>query len=129
MDDFRDVAWFVPILWWDRNGNCYVPGRFTSYGWADPMPLAVPGRLTHFVREQHEGFINLQSSGDLGDGDHGCVASVLCLDQFKKEAVQERERVLGICSAIRAHWVKANGEDSISVAAVDKIIEAICSGW
>jgi hypothetical protein len=40
----------------------------------------------------------------------------------------ERKRIDDLLSAIREHWVKANGEDSISVSALDRIAEVIADG-
>lgn len=44
------------------------------------------------------------------------------------EPQQERERINGLLTAIREHWVAYNGEDSISVGALDKIAEVIADG-
>jgi len=43
-------------------------------------------------------------------------------------ALDERGRTNALLSAIREHWVKANGEDSLSVAALDTIAEVIADG-
>jgi hypothetical protein len=40
----------------------------------------------------------------------------------------ERQRIKELLAAIRAHWVKANGEDSMSVSALDQIAEVIADG-
>jgi hypothetical protein len=37
----------------------------------------------------------------------------------------ERERINELLAAIRAHWIKANGEDSMSVSALDVIAGVI----
>ena len=42
--------------------------------------------------------------------------------------LQERERINSLLAAIREHWVKANGEDSIPVAALDQIASVIADG-
>ena len=40
----------------------------------------------------------------------------------------ERERINALLAAIREHWIKANGEDSMSVSALDQIAEVIADG-
>ena len=40
----------------------------------------------------------------------------------------ERERINALLAAIRAHWIKANGFDSMSVAALDAVAEVIADG-
>lgn len=40
----------------------------------------------------------------------------------------ERERINALLVAIREHWLKANGEESLSVAALDVIAEVIADG-
>jgi hypothetical protein len=44
------------------------------------------------------------------------------------DAMDERQRINELLAAIRAHWVKANGEDSLSVSALDQIAEVIADG-
>lgn len=46
---------------------------------------------------------------------------------FKAHAA-ERERINALMAAIRAHWIKANGEDSLSVSALDVIAGVIADG-
>ena len=40
----------------------------------------------------------------------------------------ERERIATLLDAIREHWAKANGADSLSVGALDQIAEVIADG-
>jgi hypothetical protein len=40
----------------------------------------------------------------------------------------ERERINALLAAIREHWIKANGEGSLSVSALDQIAEVIADG-
>lgn len=40
----------------------------------------------------------------------------------------ERQRIALLLQEIRAHWVKTNGADSISVGALDQIAEVIADG-
>lgn len=40
----------------------------------------------------------------------------------------ERERVTLLLAAVREHWIKANGPDSLSVRALDVIAEVIADG-
>ena len=40
----------------------------------------------------------------------------------------ERARIISLLDAIREHWVKANGADSMSVSALDAIAEVIADG-
>jgi hypothetical protein len=45
-----------------------------------------------------------------------------------KAVAAERDRIVALLEAIREHWVKANGEDSLSVGALDVIAEVIADG-
>lgn len=47
---------------------------------------------------------------------------------FDAAVAAERERINTLLAAIRAHWVKANGEDSMSVSALDVIAGVIADG-
>jgi len=52
---------------------------------------------------------------------------------YTKEAIDaavaaDRKRVTLLLAAVREHWVKANGEDSLSVGALDVIAEVIADG-
>jgi hypothetical protein len=49
-------------------------------------------------------------------------------DYAASEVAEERERINLLLSAIRAHWIKANGHDSMSVSALDVIAEVIADG-
>lgn len=49
-------------------------------------------------------------------------------DQVRAAVAAERERINTLLAAIRAHWIKANGEDSMSVSALDVIAGVIADG-
>jgi hypothetical protein len=63
----------------------------------------------------------------------GCIADdEVCLRMLSAHIAErvtaERDRIGALLAAIRAHWVKSNGEDSLSVGALDVIAEVIADG-
>jgi hypothetical protein len=45
-----------------------------------------------------------------------------------QQVTAERERINALVAEIRAHWIKANGEESMSVSALDVIAGVIADG-
>jgi len=57
------------------------------------------------------------------------VIAMEAMTRYAHAAVTgERERITKLLAAIREHWVKANGEDALSVGALDQIWEVIEDG-